>query len=253
MPGKGNNDAAMIVFRSLVFNTLFLAYHLALVLALTALLPFPRPWSQGVARLWTEGVGVGLRLVIGLDVEIRGREHLPIGPCVIVCKHQSAWDTFVFYSLVSDPNYILKKELTDIPLWGWCALKCGAISVDRSGGAQALKKMVRDTEDRVAKGRQVVIFPEGTRIPPGEQREYHPGVAAVYARTKAPVVPVALNSGLFWGRRSFQKKPGVITLEFLPPMPPGLKRRQFMEDLRGRIEGATENLVAEARQRFQNL
>ncbi len=243
----------MIALRSLVFNTLFLVYHLALVLALTALLPFPRPWSQGVVRLWTKGVGLGLRGVIGLDVEIRGREHLPIGSCVIVCKHQSAWDTFVFYSLVSDPNYILKKELTDIPLWGWCALKCGAISVDRSGGGAALKKMVRDTEDRVAQGRQVVIFPEGTRIPPGEHREYHPGVAAVYARTKAPVVPVALNSGLFWGRRSFQKKAGVITLEFLPPMPPGLKRRQFMEDLRGRIEGATEKLVTEARERFPNL
>ena len=247
----------MIVFRSLVFNALFLAYHLALVVALTALLPFPRRWSQGVARLWTQGVGVGLRLVIGLDVEIRGREHLPIGPCVIVSRHQSAWDTFVFYSLVDDPNYILKKELTDIPLWGWCALKCGAISVDRSGGAQALKKMVRDTEDRIARGRQVVIFPEGTRTPPGEQREYHPGIAAIYARIDvpggAPVVPVALNSGLFWGRRSFQKKPGVITLEFLPSMPPGLKRRQFMEELRGRIEGATEKLAAEARERFPYL
>ena len=247
----------MIVFRSLVFNALFLVYHLALVLALTSLLPFPRRWSQCVARLWTQGVGVGLRLVVGLDVEIRGREHLPIGPCVIVSRHQSAWDTFVFYSLVSDPNYILKKELTDIPLWGWCALKCGAISVDRSGGAQALKKMVRDTEDRVVKGRQVVIFPEGTRTPPGERREYQPGIAAIYARIDvpggAPVVPVALNSGLFWGRRSFQKKPGVITLEFLPSMPPGLKRRQFMEDLRGRIEGATEKLIAEARQRFPYL
>ncbi len=250
----------MIVFRSLVFNTVFLVYHLALVPVLTALLPFPRRWSQGVARLWTQGVGLILRLVVGLDVEIRGREHLPVGPCVIVSRHQSAWDTFVFYLLLSDPNYILKKELTDIPLWGWCALKCGAISVDRSGGGAALKKMVRDTEDRVAKGRQVVIFPEGTRMPPGEQREYQPGVAAVYSRVTrtpgapgAPVVPVALNSGLFWGRRSFQKKPGVITLEFLPPMPPGLKRRQFMEELRIRIEGATEKRVAEARQRFPNL
>ncbi len=252
----------MIAFRSLLFNTVFLVYHLALVVALTALLPFPRPWSQCVARLWTQGVGLMLRLVVGLDVEIRGREHLPVGPCVIVSRHQSAWDTFAFYSLLSDPNYILKKELTDIPLWGWCALKCGAISVDRSGGGAALKKMVRDTEDRVAKGRQVVIFPEGTRTPPGEKQEYQPGIAAIYARVTrtpggapggAPVVPVALNSGLFWGRRSFHKKPGVITLEFLEPMPPGLKRRQFMEDLRARIDGATDKLVAEARQRFQNL
>jgi len=243
----------MTVLRSLAFNAIFLVYHLVLVLVLTALLAFPRGWSQGVVRLWTKGVEWGLKIIIGLDVDIRGREHLPVGPCVIVSKHQSAWDTFVFYSLVSDPNYILKKELTDIPLWGWCALNCGAISVDRSGGAASLKKMVRDTEDRIAKGRQVVIFPEGTRTPPGTRREYHPGVAAIYAKTQAPVVPVALNSGLFWGRRSFNKKPGVITLEFLPPLPPGLKRRDFMAELESRIEGATDRLVAEARERFPHL
>ena len=243
----------MSVLRSLIFNTVFLIYNVVLMFVQMALLPFSRAWSQGVVRFWTNGVGLGLKVIIGLDVEIRGRQHLPIGPCVIVSKHQSAWDTFAFYALVSDPNYILKKELTDIPLWGWCALHCGAISVDRSGGGAALKRMVRDTQDRLAQGRQVVIFPEGTRTAPGTRRDYFPGVASLYAHADAPVVPVALNSGLFWGRRSFIKNPGVITIEFLPPMPKGLKRRAFMEDLETRIEAATVKLIAEARDRFPNL
>lgn len=236
----------MLVLRSLIFNSVFFVYHTSLVLILTALLPFPRRLSQGVVRFWTEGVGLGLKMIIGLDVDFRGLDHLPEGPCIIVSKHQSAWDTFVFYLLVKDPNYILKKELTQIPLWGWCALKCGAISVDRSGGGAALKKVVRDTQDRIAKGRQVVIFPEGTRTVPGTRQEYFPGVASLYLHNEAPVIPVALNSGLFWGRRSFVKKPGVITLEILPPMPRGLKSREFMTELESRIETASDKLIAEA-------
>ncbi len=137
-----------------------------------------------------------------------------------------------------------------MPVWGWHARKCGAISVDREGGAGALKQMVRDVEDRLSKDRQVIIFPEGTRAEPGTRHPYQPGIAAVYARTTAPVVPVALNSGLFWGRRSFNKKPGVITIEFLEPMPQGLDRREFMAELENRIETATEALIAEARTRF---
>lgn len=239
--------------RSLVFNTLFLFYNAVLVFALTALLPFPRVWSQGAVRLWTKGVKIGLKAIVGLDVEFRGLGNLPQGACVIVSKHQSAFDTFAFYALLDDPNYILKKELTRIPLWGWCALSCGAISVDRSGGAAALKGMVRDTQDRLAQGRQVIIFPEGTRTAPGTRHDYFPGVASLYAHTEAPVVPVALNSGLFWGRRSFVKNPGVITIEILPPMPKGLKRRPFMEELETRIEAATDKLIAEARGRFPGL
>ena len=243
----------MLIFRSVLFNAVFLVYHLALILGLTALIPFPRVWSQGVVRVWTIGVKAILKVIVGLDVEFRGLQNLPQGPCVIVSKHQSAWDTFAFYVLLDDPNYILKKELTRIPFWGWCALSCGAISVDRSGGGSALKQLLRDTKDRLAKGRQVVIFPEGTRTAPGVRKEYFPGVAAIDGYTEVSVVPVALNSGLFWGRGSFLKKPGVITIEILPPMPKGLKRRQFMADLERRIEGASDKLMDEARERFPGL
>ncbi len=241
----------MITVRSLIFNVVFFAYHLVLVGGLSVLLAFPRPWAQAATRLWTKGAALLLRGLLGLDFEILGAS--PKGPCIIVSKHQSAWDTFFFYLLLDDPNYVLKKELTRIPIWGWCALKCGAISVDRFGGGAALKKLVRDVEDRMAGGRQVVIFPEGTRTAPGMRREYQPGVAAIYARTDAPVVPVALNSGLFWGRRSFRKKSGVITVQFLDPMPGGLKRREFMAELESRMETAADALIAGAKNRFPHL
>lgn len=243
----------MFFFRSVLFNVFFMVLHAALVVGMVALLPFPRRWMQATVRLWTDVLRVGLKLIVGLDLEVRGRDNLPQGACVIASKHQSALDTFVFYLLLNDPNYVMKKELMRIPVWGWHARKCGAISIDRDGGAGALKQMLRDTEDRMARARQVILFPEGTRTAPGTRHPYNPGIAAVYTRIKAPVVPVALNSGLFWGRRSFNKKPGVITVEFLPPMPPGLDRAQFMSELENRIETATDKLVAEARERFPHV
>lgn len=243
----------MIRFRSILFNLFFFFFHLVLVVVMTLLLPFPRRLEQRVVRVWTGLLGWSLKALVGLDIEIRGRENLPSGAVVIVSKHQSAWDTFVFYTLVDDPNYILKKELMDIPFWGWCAAKCGAIGVDRDGGGSALKKMVRDTQDRLDKGRQVILFPEGTRSKPGSRLPYHPGIAAMYNHTQAPVIPVALNSGLFWGRGSFIKYPGVVTIEFLAPLPPGLKRREFMAELESRIETASDALIVEAKEKFPHL
>ncbi|NQU62455.1 MAG: 1-acyl-sn-glycerol-3-phosphate acyltransferase [Rhodospirillales bacterium] len=243
----------MTALRSLMFNMASLLFNAGLLIGLTVMLAFPRSWAQSTVRLWTQALGVVLKFIIGLEYEVRGLENLPEGCAVIVSKHQSAWDTFAFYLFLSDPNYILKKELMDIPFWGWCARKCGAISVDREGGASALKQMVRDTEDRLRQARQVIIFPEGTRSAPGSHHPYQPGISAIYSHIDAPVIPVAVNSGLFWGRRSFKKFPGVITVEFLPPMPKGLKRREFMADLETRIEGATDRLVAEARARFPYL
>ena len=241
----------MIFLRSLIFNVVFFIYHLLLVIVLSFLLVFPRAFSQTVTRMWTRGAAWILHSFIGLDFEVRG--VLPKGPCVIVSKHQSAWDTFFFYLLLDDPNYVLKKELAMIPIWGWCALKCGGISVDRSGGGASLKKLVREVRERMIGSRQVIIFPEGTRTPPGIRRQYLPGVAAIYGSTSAVVVPVALNSGLFWGRRSFRKSSGIITVQFLDPMPQGLKRREFMAELELRMETATTTLISEAENRFPHL
>jgi len=243
----------MILFRSLLFNLFSIVLHVILLVGMLMLLPLPRKWMQATVRLWTRTIRAGLRHIVGLDFEARGLEHRPVGAAVIACKHQSAWDTFVFYVLLRDPNYIMKTELMQLPLWGWYARKCGAISVDRAGGAAALKKMVRDVKDRLAKGRQVIVFPEGTRTAPGTRRPYQSGIAAIYKQIEAPVVPVAVNSGLFWRRRSFSKQPGVVVLQFLPAMPKGLTRDAFMAELETRIETATDALVAEARARFPHL
>jgi 1-acyl-sn-glycerol-3-phosphate acyltransferase len=243
----------MVPVRSFLFNIYSLFLHLLILVGMLVLLPLPRRWMQATVRLWTRAIRLGLKYIVGLDYEVRGLENRPKGAAVFACKHQSAWDTFAFYVLAEDPNYIMKKELMQLPLWGWYARKCGAISIDRAGGAGALKRMVRDTQDRMAKGRQVIIFPEGTRTAPGTRHPYQPGVAAIDAATTAPVVPVAVNSGLFWGRRSFRKRSGLITIQFLPAMPKGLKRAAFMAELEKRIETATDALVAEARVRFPHL
>lgn len=240
----------MTAVRSLVFNVLFFAGTAVMLLLMWVLLPFPYMAIQRTAMLWGQAMRWLLRTIVGLGFEVRGREHIPDGPAVFACKHQSAWDIFIFYEIVSDPVYVLKKELMRIPFWGWYATKVRVIPVDRKGGGTALKRMTRAALAALAAGRHVVIFPEGTRTAPEQRRPYQPGVFAIYAEAAAPVVPVAVNSGLFWGRRRFVKRPGVITLEILPAMPSGLDRRAFMAELESRIESATARLVAEARQRF---
>jgi 1-acyl-sn-glycerol-3-phosphate acyltransferase len=153
----------------------------------------------------------------------------------------------IFAVLIRRPGHVFKRELLWIPVYGWYLWRSGGISIDRTGGAGALKRMIAAARQTIAEGRHIVIFPEGTRVPVGERKPYHPGVAALYSQLKVPVVPVALNSGLFWGRRSFLKKPGRIVLEFLEPIPPGLRRREFLEVLEQRIEPASLALAAEAR------
>lgn len=235
----------MQALRSIAFNFSFFAGSAIFLLVFWVVLPFPKLMRKGV-RLWGALILGALRWLVGLNWDVRGWENLPPGAVVIASKHQSAWETMVFLLLLDQPVYVLKKELRKIPLWGQYSDRYGNIAVDRQAGASALKKMVADVAATLKQGRSVVIFPEGTRTPPGERQPYHPGVAAVYTRTEAPVVPVALNSGLYWGRRHFIKKPGRIVLEFLPPMPAGLDRRSFLAELENRIETATDRLVAEA-------
>ena len=191
-------------------------------------------------------VGVAMeRGIIGLRYRVVGREHLPDGPFVLAAKHQSAWDTIIFFVLLERPAYVLKKELLAIPLYGLYARRAGHIAVDRKAGAKALRALLEDSRRAVADGMVPVIFPQGTRTAPGTRLPYQPGVAALYKGLDLPVVPVALNSGLFWGRRAFRKRPGTIRLEFLPAIPPGKDRAGFMAELEGAIEQATDRLSAE--------
>lgn len=237
----------MIVLRSLLFNVLWLSWTVILAVTAVPALAFPRNVGKGVARLWTRVILWLAKVVVGLRYELRGLENIPPdGGCIIAAKHQSAWDTFLFHGVLPDPVYILKQELLRIPFIGWYMARAGMIGVDRSAGAKAMRHMIEAAGAAAAEGRQLVIFPEGTRTPPGDSRPYKPGIAALYARITHPVVPVALNSGLFWARQSFIKRPGTIVVEFLPPLPNGLPKQVFMDTLHARIEEACARLNAEA-------
>lgn len=233
----------MTYFRSLVFNALFYVWTALLMIVFLPALVLPRAVAVKAARFWAWSVLVMLRGVCGLSHEFRGLEHLPAGPCIVAAKHQSAWDTIVFTVLIDAPAYIFKKELLKIPLFGSYTVAAGCIPIDRGGGAGALRGLVADVRRALGEGRKVVIFPEGTRVAPGTHRPHHPGTAALYTQLGVPVVPAAVNSGLFWGRRTFLKKPGRIVLEFLPPIPPGMPRKAFAAELERRIEAASARLL----------
>ncbi len=239
----------MLTLRSLAFNVLFYCWSTVLQVSCLPAILMPPDVVTWVQRTWVRGNFALLALVCGLRYEIRGRDRMPPEPCIIAAKHQSAWDTMIFALIVKRPGHILKRELLWVPVFGWYLLRAGGIPIDRKGGAGALKRMIAAARQTVSEGRHIVIFPEGTRVAVGEQVPYHPGVAALYTQLKVPVVPVALNSGLFWGRRTFLKRPGRIVLEFLEPIPPGLRRRDFLEVLEQRIEPASADLAAEARAR----
>lgn len=242
----------MIVLRSHLFNVAFYVWTALLAVAYLPLLLAPRRTVQAGAALWCRGVLFLARVICGLSYRIVGRHNLPAGAVVIAAKHQSAWDTMIFHQLLDDPVYALKRELLYVPLVGWYMRRAGNIRVDRKSRVRALRTMIDGAGAALDRGRQVVVFPEGTRVAPGAEAPYHAGIAALYSRCKAPVVPVALNSGVFWGRRSHRKEPGVITLEVLPAVPPGLDREAFLHELRRRIEGACHRLHEDARRQLQN-
>jgi 1-acyl-sn-glycerol-3-phosphate acyltransferase len=232
--------------RALAFNIAFFAVTAMLGVAGLPMLLAPRRSVMSFGRFWARCVLALLRAIVGLDGEIRGIEHLPPGASLIAMKHQSAWDTLILPVVLGDPAVVLKRELLLVPFYGWYAARAGSIAIDRRGGAGALRRMVGAARREAAAGRPIVIFPEGTRTAPGTRLDYQPGVAALYQALQLPVVPAAVNSGLFWGRRSFVKRPGRIILAFLEPIPPGLPRREMMAQLEPRIEDATRMLEREA-------
>lgn len=243
----------MTALRSLVYQCLFLPWTLALSLLYLPLLLGPRRLMQRAARFWLGGALALQRTVLGLGFEVRGESQLPAGAFIVAAKHQSAWDTMVFHRILDDPAYVLKQELLSLPFIGWYLRKTGQVAIDRKAGMKALKLMVEGAKAAAAEGRTIVIFPEGHRQPPGRTGEYHSGVAMLYGALNLPVVPVALNSGMFWGRNAFLRRPGKVTLEFLPPLAPGLDRKTFMRELEGRVESATRGLEEEARRAFPHL
>jgi len=202
----------------------------------------PRRWSRACLKLYLTLVFGGLRVLCGIRYEVRGLEHLPEGGALIASKHQSMFETLAFWMILDDPAIILKKELSYLPFFGWYAMKLDNVKVDRSAGAKAMRSLLEQTKRRIAQGRQIVIFPQGTRLKPGAEESYKPGVAGLYSATKTPCVPVALNSGLYWPARGFTRKPGVIVVQFLPAIEPGLGKGAFMTQLETVIETASDAL-----------
>jgi 1-acyl-sn-glycerol-3-phosphate acyltransferase len=235
----------MAALRALLFNIVYFLWTALIVILGLPVALFGYRAVYGLGRLWARGAFAALKAIVGLDHRFLGMPR-PEGPVIYAIKHQSAWDTMAFSALPDRPAYVLKRELLRIPLFGLYLRGAGMIPVDRAGGGAALKRMVAEAKAAPAAGRHLLFYPEGTRTAPGERRPYHPGVAALYGQLDLPVVPVALNSGLFWGRRAFLKRPGLITVEFLPPIPPGLPRKQFMAELETRIETATDRLAGPA-------
>jgi 1-acyl-sn-glycerol-3-phosphate acyltransferase len=238
----------MTRLRSLAFNAVFWLGTVMLGIAGLPFLLAPRRTAMRFGRFWAQAVLFALKHIVGLEGEIRGREHIPAGGCLIAMKHQSMWDTLMLPPLLGDPAVVVKRELQYVPFYGWYATRAGSIFIDRKGGAGALRRMVAAAKRAVGDGRPVVIFPQGTRTAPGAppgEAPYQPGIAALYRELGIPLVPAAVNSGLYWGRRAFTKRPGRIVVEFLPPIPPGLPRRELMATLEARIEAATAMLERE--------
>ncbi len=234
------------MLRSIVFAIAFYALTAAMLLGYSYLLLGPRDRAMAAlkqharAALWLQ------RKIVGTKFEVRGRDNLPQGPVLVAAKHQSAWDTFALIPQLSDPALIMKRELLWIPFYGWFSAKLEMIFVNREAGPKALRQMVRDARARADDGREMVIFPEGTRRAPGAAPDYKPGAFLLYDQLKVPCIPVALNSGLYWPRRSVMRYPGTIVIEFLEPIPPGLNRADFSHRLQDAIERASDRLLAEA-------
>jgi 1-acyl-sn-glycerol-3-phosphate acyltransferase len=235
-----------VIARSAAFNVVASVWTLALVLVAALCLLLPPRAILSVSRVWMAGLQFLLRRLVGLDYELRGLSNMPPGPAIYAFKHQSAWETIVIHLLVPNAAIALKRELMQIPLFGWCLRRSGMIGINRDGRMRALRSLVEGARAALTRGVSVIIFPEGSRTAPGRHTRYQPGVAALYLQLARPVVPVAHNSGLFWGRRSFVKRPGRIVVEFLEPIEPGLERKAFMAELRRRLEGAAERLIEEA-------
>ncbi|MGV8930064.1 MAG: lysophospholipid acyltransferase family protein [Brevundimonas sp.] len=234
----------MTTLRSLAFVAwLYLSMVLFAVGLSPALLMPYRP-AMWVIRNWSKFCLFGLRWIAGVKVEFRGLEHRPTGAALIAGKHQSMLDVIAPFAVLPDNCFIMKQELAPLPFFGWFAVKTRMIAVDRSAHAKALKAMVRQARDRFAEGRQMLIFPEGTRTPVGAEPDYKPGIAALYRDLDCPCTPMATNSGVHWPAHGFRRYPGTIIYEFLPPIPAGLKRDAFMERLERELEGASSALLS---------
>lgn len=238
----------MIPVRSTIFNIVFYLHMIAVLVVVTPFYFFlPQRWCMAVVAGWARRTLWLLRVICGTRVEFRGVENIPSDRRYILAgKHQSIWETFALLAVEPNPGVVIKRELLYVPVWGWWAWKARMVYVRRGGRTAALREIADGSRRVMAAGRPIFIFPEGTRRPPGAAPSYKYGIAHLYNELDTPVVPMALNSGLFWPRRSFMRYPGTIVVSFLPTIAPGMKTKSFLRTLSDVIEGESDRLLVEA-------
>lgn len=235
------------IVRALLLTSILYPSLVIWMIASLPILLLPRRVMTALARAWSRYFLFLCRILAGIDIEIRGKENIPKGPLLVASKHQSIWETFALLHLFDDPCFILKQELSFIPVFGWYIKKMRCVPIDRKGGSRTLSKLIRvaHAEIRRDQGRQIVLFPEGTRRQPGAEPAYRFGVAALYSGLDVPCVPIGLNSGLYWPRRSLKLKRGTIIVDIMPAIPPGLPRDTFYSRVQADIEGSSNRLLSD--------
>lgn len=235
--------------RSLLFYALFLSHTAILAIVIGTLgIATRRPTRLGwaLSKYWVASSKFLLRWIVGIRSKVEGAENIPPGPCIFASKHMSDWDIFALVPYAERPAYIAKKELMDIPFFGWAAATYDTIRIDRSLGLEAIPAMLGEARAALDRGCRIVIYPEGTRRLPLAPPDYRKGIVSMYMGLDTPVVPVALDSGLYWSRNSLILWPGTARARFLPPIMPGLSAAEFRATLIERIETQTNRMIAEA-------
>ena len=247
----------MSLIRSILFNVFFYTITTFACLLFIPALLFPRGITLWITRLWLGIVSCLERCILGLTFEIRGQEFLPEnGSYIVAAKHQSAYETMKLHYLFTDPTIVLKKELLRIPIFGGFLKKIGVIAIDRSSKEKAIKSIINGAKEMQDQERAIIIFPQGTRVSitdTTKDKPYKGGIVKMYSNTDMPIIPLALNSGMFWERNSFIKKSGKVVFEFLPPIKSGLPDKQVMQALENKIETKSMSLMLEAKQNYPHL
>ncbi|MGB4192234.1 MAG: lysophospholipid acyltransferase family protein [Rickettsiales bacterium] len=232
------------MIRSLLFNFFYITWTLLVGILFIPIIFFPTHIIiLVVGKIWARGLYFFLKYCCNLSLDLRGIENIPKTPAIFASKHQSALETFMFHLLVHKPVFVLKKELLDLPVFGFYLRKMGMIAIDRDGGIKSLKLLLRSVDEKIKQGYSIIIFPEGTRTSPGESVNYNAGITAIYNLKMAVIVPVALNTGCYWPKDSFLKKPGKFVIEFLPAMSNILDKKEFLNQLQSVVEDKSRELL----------
>jgi 1-acyl-sn-glycerol-3-phosphate acyltransferase len=240
----------MAYVRSLIFNIAVFFWIVFCLLCLGILLAMPVRYGYAMCTIMGEGINFLMRHILNLNYKVRGEKYAKTDvPVIYAPKHQSAWDIVLMYLQQPKAKFVLKQEIMNIPFFGRHSARFGMIPINRKEGARALVNMIKRAQSVVDSGTSLIIFPEGTRTDPGEEVAYQRGITALYEKLNIPVVPIALNSGYYWGRRKFLKKPGMILVEYQAPIKPGLPREEFMKVLHDRLEGGARKLQQEAEEK----